>query len=178
MSVHKLELVTVGENFRFDPDEILEAAKGKGFTTVVVIGELPDEDDWLSSSANAGETLILLERSLSCPQGDGLCTMVARLAQNALVVGEVLLHEVLESLRQLLTALLERQASVGAEELALLEALCEHLRGHLHEPPALEEKALASLQTRITRTKPGRAHLAAAPARTPRAASPRGPDPA
>ena len=106
------------------------------------------------------QTLILLERSLSCPQGDGLCTMVARLAQNALVVGEVLLHEVLESLRQLLTALLERQASVGAEELALLEALCEHLRGHLHEPPALEEKALASLQTRISKCM---THLLATP---------------
>ncbi len=31
--VVKLELVEVGEGFRFDPDALLEAAKGQGFAT-------------------------------------------------------------------------------------------------------------------------------------------------
>ena len=62
-NVVKLELVTVGEDFRFDPDYILEAAKGQDFTRVSVIGEYPDGSLWISGSANAGETLILIERA-------------------------------------------------------------------------------------------------------------------
>lgn len=54
---------TVGEAFRFDPDEILEAAKGQEFTTVAVLGQLPDGTIWISGNANAGETLVLMERS-------------------------------------------------------------------------------------------------------------------
>lgn len=61
--VRKLELVEVGEGFRFDPDETLEAAKGQGFETITIIGELSDGSLWVSGSANAGETLILLERA-------------------------------------------------------------------------------------------------------------------
>lgn len=60
-NVHKLELVQVGQDFRFDPDQILEAAKGKDFARVSVIGELPDGSIWVSGSANAGETIILME---------------------------------------------------------------------------------------------------------------------
>lgn len=60
-NVHKLELVEVGEDFRFDADDILEAAKGKDFARVSVIGELPDGSIWVSGSANAGETLVLME---------------------------------------------------------------------------------------------------------------------
>ncbi|MDO8272111.1 MAG: hypothetical protein Q7U82_09340, partial [Gammaproteobacteria bacterium] len=56
----------------------------------------PDAELLCTFKEELRQTLILLERSLSCPQGDALCTVVARLAQNALVVGEVLLHEVLE----------------------------------------------------------------------------------
>lgn len=63
-NVTKLELVTVGEGFRFDPDELLEAAKGQGFTNLVILGELPDGDDvWVSGMANAGEAMILMERA-------------------------------------------------------------------------------------------------------------------
>lgn len=61
MSVVKLELVEVGENFRFDPDVILEKAKGQGFTIVAVVGQSADGEVWISGSANAGETLILME---------------------------------------------------------------------------------------------------------------------
>lgn len=64
MSVVKLELVTVGEGFRFDPDNLLEKAKGRGFTTLVIIGEVEDEEELvLIGSANAGETLILVEQA-------------------------------------------------------------------------------------------------------------------
>lgn len=61
--VVKLKLVEVGEAHRFDADEILEAAKGNGFNTVAVIGQLDDGSIWISGSANAGETLILMERA-------------------------------------------------------------------------------------------------------------------
>ncbi|WP_273794915.1 hypothetical protein [Brucella intermedia] len=61
--VVKLQPVEVGEGFRFDADAILEAAKGKGFTTVAVLGQLEDGSFWVSGSANAGETLILMERA-------------------------------------------------------------------------------------------------------------------
>lgn len=61
--VKKLELVEVGENFRFDPDALLEAAKGHGFTNLVILGELPDGEIWVSGMSNAGETLVLVERA-------------------------------------------------------------------------------------------------------------------
>lgn len=61
--VRKLELVEVGESFRFDPDELLEAAKGNGFVTLAIIGQLEDGSEWISGTANAGETIILLERA-------------------------------------------------------------------------------------------------------------------
>jgi hypothetical protein len=63
-NVTKLEVVTVGEGFRFDPDVILEAAKGQGFTNLVIIGEMPDDDElYVAGMANAGESLILMERA-------------------------------------------------------------------------------------------------------------------
>jgi hypothetical protein len=65
-NVSRLELVEVGEGFRFDPDEILEAAKGQGFSSLVIIGEIEGGDPgepWVSGTANAGETMILLERA-------------------------------------------------------------------------------------------------------------------
>lgn len=61
--VIKLHPVEVGDGYRFDPDEILEAAKDKGFTSLVIIGELEDGSSWLTGSANAGESLILIERA-------------------------------------------------------------------------------------------------------------------
>ncbi len=59
--VLKFEPQVVGEGYRFDPDQILEAAKGQGFKTIAVIGELEDGTIWVSGSANAGETLILMK---------------------------------------------------------------------------------------------------------------------
>lgn len=53
----------VGAGYRFDPDAILEAAKGQGFTNIVIVGEQSDGSTWVSSAANAGEALILMERA-------------------------------------------------------------------------------------------------------------------
>jgi hypothetical protein len=61
-NVVKLEPVEVGAGFRFDPDELLEAAKGQEFALLVIIGELPNGETWVSGSANVGETLIMIER--------------------------------------------------------------------------------------------------------------------
>lgn len=63
MGVVKFEPVAVGEGYRFDPDEILEAAKGQGFTEIVILGTLDDGSHWTSGNSNAGETLILMERA-------------------------------------------------------------------------------------------------------------------
>ncbi len=56
-------LTEVGAGYREDPDTMLEAAKGQGFRTLAIIGELEDDTIWISGSANAGETLILMERA-------------------------------------------------------------------------------------------------------------------
>jgi hypothetical protein len=62
--VTRLRPVEVGEGFRFDPDEILEAAKGRGFTTLIIVGDPPEGGPlYFAGSANAGESLILLERA-------------------------------------------------------------------------------------------------------------------
>lgn len=55
--------VLVGEGFRFDADAILEAAKGRGFDTLVIMGELEDGEIWVSSTTNAGEALVLMEKA-------------------------------------------------------------------------------------------------------------------
>jgi hypothetical protein len=62
-NVEKFQPVEVGENYRFDPDELLEAAKGQSFTDLVILAEQPDGELWVSGMANAGETMILLERA-------------------------------------------------------------------------------------------------------------------
>lgn len=60
-NVTKLELVEVGEGYRFDPDALLEAAKGQGFERLTILGVKEDGELWVSGTANAGETLILIE---------------------------------------------------------------------------------------------------------------------
>ena len=60
-NVLKFDPVVVGEGYRFEPDEILEEAKGAGFVKVCILGELEDGTVWVSGSANGGETLVLME---------------------------------------------------------------------------------------------------------------------
>lgn len=61
--VVKFEPVEVGDGYRFDPDEVLDAAKGQGFTELVILGTLPNGERWVSGNCNAGEALILMERA-------------------------------------------------------------------------------------------------------------------
>ncbi len=62
-NVVKFEPVEIGDGYRFDPDEILDAAKGLGFTILAVLGETADGEFWVSGTANVGETLVLLEKA-------------------------------------------------------------------------------------------------------------------
>jgi hypothetical protein len=62
-NVVKLEPVELGATFRLDPDEILDAAKGIEFSGLVILGELPDGGIYIAGIANAGETLVLMERA-------------------------------------------------------------------------------------------------------------------
>lgn len=55
-------LDTVGENYKFDVNEVLEAAKDK-LEVVTIIGETEDGELYLASSSNAGVTMIMLERA-------------------------------------------------------------------------------------------------------------------
>jgi hypothetical protein len=72
-NVVELKLVEVGENFRFDPDTLLEAAKGNDFGRLVIIGEHADGSLWISGTANAGESVIMMERAKHslCGIGNG-----------------------------------------------------------------------------------------------------------
>lgn len=61
MGVVKLELIEIGEKFRHDPDELLEEAKGQAFTRLAILAERPDGTLWITGTANAGETVIMIE---------------------------------------------------------------------------------------------------------------------
>ena len=61
-NVVKFEPVEVGDGYRFDHDELLEANKGAGFEMLVLIGEI-DGEIVVAGSANAGESLILMEKA-------------------------------------------------------------------------------------------------------------------
>jgi hypothetical protein len=62
-NIEKLRPVEAGENFCFEPDYLLEAAKSPRFTNLVILGEPPNGELWFSGMANADETMILLERA-------------------------------------------------------------------------------------------------------------------
>lgn len=61
--VVKLKLVSFSEELRLDVDEMLENTKGQPFETIAIIGEMEDGTLWISGNANAGETLILMEKA-------------------------------------------------------------------------------------------------------------------
>lgn len=53
----------VGEGFRFDASEILEAAKSQNFDRVAILGETEDGELHIAGNANGGETLVLMEKA-------------------------------------------------------------------------------------------------------------------
>lgn len=64
MSAEVVKLVPnqVGDAYRFEGDVILEKAKGRKWHRLVVIGQTEDDDDlYVAGTANAGESLILME---------------------------------------------------------------------------------------------------------------------
>lgn len=61
--VVELKLVEVGQNYRFEAEKILEAAKSQGFKRMAIIGDLDDGNLYVAGTANAGETMILLKRA-------------------------------------------------------------------------------------------------------------------
>lgn len=48
------------------PDDILNAAMGKGFDAVLVIGRLPGNDLWISASTSDAERLVFLLELVKC----------------------------------------------------------------------------------------------------------------
>lgn len=62
-NVVKLELVEVGSDFRFAASQLLEAAKSESFERMAIVGRLENGDLYVAGTANAGETLILLEQA-------------------------------------------------------------------------------------------------------------------
>jgi hypothetical protein len=60
-NVVKLEPVEIGESFRFDPDQVLEDAKGQDFSCLAVLGQTADGEIWVTGNANAGEILVMME---------------------------------------------------------------------------------------------------------------------
>ena len=61
--VLKFEPVIIGEGVRFDVDEMLEGIKGQNIQTICVLAEDEDGEFKVFGNANAGETLILIERA-------------------------------------------------------------------------------------------------------------------
>jgi hypothetical protein len=64
-NVTKFQPTVVGDGYRFDPDQILEGAKGLEMETLVIIGQLPNGDLWVSSDVNAGTALVLIHRAIN-----------------------------------------------------------------------------------------------------------------
>jgi hypothetical protein len=60
-NVVELKVVEIGEGFRFEAEKILEAAKAKKFDRMMIIGELENGEMYVAGTANAGETLVLME---------------------------------------------------------------------------------------------------------------------
>lgn len=60
-NVLKFEPVEVGDHYRADPDEILENAKGAGFSNLLVIGQYEDGTLYVSGASNTGVALVLME---------------------------------------------------------------------------------------------------------------------
>lgn len=61
--VVKLELVEVGENVRLAAQPVLDGAADQSFERMVVIGRCDDGSLYVAGTANAGETMILLEQA-------------------------------------------------------------------------------------------------------------------
>lgn len=53
---------TAGEDWTLEAEAVLDGAKGQDLQSCVVFGQDADGELYLAATANAGETMILLER--------------------------------------------------------------------------------------------------------------------
>lgn len=54
-------LQEIGDNYRFDADEMLENAKGQDFTNLLILGQCEDGTLYISGASNAGMALVMME---------------------------------------------------------------------------------------------------------------------
>jgi hypothetical protein len=54
-------LEEIGDNYRFDPDELLENAKDGGFTNLLILGQCADGTLYVSGVSNVGMALVMME---------------------------------------------------------------------------------------------------------------------
>jgi hypothetical protein len=59
----KLKLVEIGEDVRLDAGAVLDGAKEEMFERMAVLGTREDGSLYVAGTANAGETMILIERA-------------------------------------------------------------------------------------------------------------------
>ena len=62
-NVVDLKLVEIGAGMRLEAEKILEEAKKNAFERVAIIGRLEDGALYVAGTANAGETMILIEQA-------------------------------------------------------------------------------------------------------------------
>ena len=62
-TVVKFRPEVVASTYRFDPDEVLEEAKGHLHTTLFILGENEAGELYMAGNANAGEMLVLMEKA-------------------------------------------------------------------------------------------------------------------
>lgn len=62
-NVVKLQVHEVGENYRFQAIEVLDGARDQKFERMVVIGRTEEGELYVAGTANAGESLILIEHA-------------------------------------------------------------------------------------------------------------------
>jgi hypothetical protein len=62
-NVVKLEVHEAGEHYRIEAAAVLNAAREQAFERMVVIGRTESGDLYIAGTANAGESMILIEQA-------------------------------------------------------------------------------------------------------------------
>jgi hypothetical protein len=58
-----MTILRLAEGGRRNPDEILENAKGQGFTSLLILADTPDGIIQIASNLDVGAALLLMERA-------------------------------------------------------------------------------------------------------------------
>jgi len=62
-NVYTFRPTLVGDGYHIDPEQVIEAAKWRGYIDVLIIGQLDTGEIIASSSAGSGEALFLMEKA-------------------------------------------------------------------------------------------------------------------